>query len=144
MLVRLLYASRAAAALSASALDAILTQSRGRNPALGVTGLLVSADDVFMQALEGGRDEVCDLYNAIVRDPRHSDVRLLTFEEITERRFGAWTMGQIQSARINRALILKYFPRAEIDPFAVSGQATLAFLSELAATAAIVARPDQG
>jgi len=142
MLVRLLYASRGAAHLGPGALDAILAESRRRNPEKGVTGLLICADDVFLQVLEGSRDEVCELYNDIVRDPRHSDVRLLVFEEISERRFGAWAMGQVQSGRINRALILKYFPRPEIDPFTVSGQATMSLLSELVAAAAIVARSD--
>jgi hypothetical protein len=28
-----------------------------------------------MQVLEGGRDEVCELYNTIVRDERHHQVR---------------------------------------------------------------------
>jgi hypothetical protein len=41
------------------------------NPALGITGLLCVSDDLFMQVLEGGRDEVCELYNTIVRDDRH-------------------------------------------------------------------------
>ena len=98
------------------------------------------ADDLFVQVLEGGRDEVCDLYNAIVRDDRHQNVRLLVYEEITERRFGNWTMGQVNTAKLNPALLLKYFKRVELDPFDGSGQATLALLGELVATASIVSR----
>jgi hypothetical protein len=142
MLVRLLYASRADGPVAPATLDSILTQCRQNNPALGVTGLLVIADDVFMQVLEGGREEVCELYNQIVRDSRHKQVRILTYEEISERRFGAWTMGQVQGGRINRALILKYFKRAEIDPFDMSGDATMSLLLDLVATASIVSRPD--
>ncbi|MBU6320367.1 MAG: BLUF domain-containing protein [Alphaproteobacteria bacterium] len=142
MLVRLLYASRADGPVASSTLDAILAQCRQNNPALGVTGLLVVADEVFMQVLEGGREEVCELYNQIVRDERHKQVRILTFEEISERKFGAWTMGQVQGGRINRALILKYFKRPEIDPFDMSGGATMSLLLDLVATASIVSRPD--
>ncbi len=140
MLVRCLYASRAAAATSSAILDEILAQSRRNNPAQGITGLLCVSNNVFIQVLEGGRDEVCDLYNAIVRDPRHENVRLLTYEEITERRFGAWTMGQVNLSKVNPALLLKYFRRAELDPFDASGAATLALLGELVASASFVGR----
>ena len=108
MLVRLLYASRAASPLTDSVIDVILAQSRAHNPGLGITGILCYSDDLFMQVLEGGRDEVCDLYNTIVRDPRHVHVRLLSYEEIRERRFGSWTMGHVNVKTVNPALLLKY------------------------------------
>jgi hypothetical protein len=142
MLVRLLYASRAAGPLTAKLLDDILAQSRRNNPKLGVTGLLCVSDDVFIQVLEGGRDEVCDLYNAIVRDARHAQVRLLSYEEIDQRSFGAWTMGQVHAPKINPGLLLKYFKRAKLDPFEASGAATMALLQELVATASIAGRGD--
>ena len=140
MLVRCLYASRAAAEATATILDEILAQSRRNNPAKGITGMLCVSNNVFIQVLEGGRDEVCDLYNAIVRDPRHENVRLLSYDEITERRFGAWTMGQVNLSKVNPALLLKYFRRAELDPFDASGAATLSLLAELVASASIVGR----
>lgn len=142
MLVRCLYASRAAVPLTGKVLDEILDQSRRNNPAIGVTGLLCVSGNVFVQILEGGRDEVCDLYNAIVKDGRHEQVRLLTYDEIAERRFGAWSMGQVNIARTNPGLLLKYFRRAELNPFEASGRATLALLEDLVATAAIAGRGD--
>jgi len=142
MLVRCLYASRPTKPFSGADLDRILEQSRKNNPPQGVTGLLCAADNLFLQALEGGRDEVCELFNAIVRDDRHSHVRLLVFEEISERRFGTWTMGQVSIERVNPALLLKYFRRAELDPFECSGQASLALLSELVDNASITMRND--
>mgnify|MGYP003429436856 FL=1 len=142
MLVRCLYASRPAAPLTGDVLNVILEQSRKNNPALGVTGLLCVSDAVFMQVLEGGRAEVCALYNTIVRDKRHQQVRLLSYEEITERQFGNWTMGQVNIAKINPALLLKYFKRAELNPFDCSGRATMALLGELVATASILSRGD--
>jgi hypothetical protein len=140
MLVRCLYASRPTSACDSAELDHILQQARKNNPALGLTGLLCVSSNLFLQVLEGGRDEVCDIYNAIVRDKRNEQVRLLIFEEITERRFGAWTMGQINIERMNPSLLLKYFKRAELNPFESSGRATLALLDELVATAAISPR----
>jgi len=49
-------------------------------------------------------------------------------------------MGQVNIANINPALLLKYFRRAELNPFDCSGQATMALLHELVATASIVNR----
>lgn len=142
MLVRCLYASRAITGTGPAVLDDILTQSRRNNPGKGITGLLCVSDHVFIQLLEGGRDEVCDLYNAIVRDSRHEHVRLLAFDEITQRQFGNWTMGQVNLAKVNPSVLLKYFTRAELDPFHASGAATLSLLSELVASASIVGRGD--
>ena len=142
MLVRCLYASRPSSALEGPELDRILHQSRKNNPALGITGLLCVSDNLFVQVIEGGRDEVCELYNAIVRDPRHQNVRMLSYEEITQRQFGNWTMGQVSIKKLNPALVLKYFRRLEFDPFECSGAATLSLLNDLVATAAIVNRGD--
>jgi Sensors of blue-light using FAD len=140
MLVRLLYASRATQPQNASVYDSILEQSRTHNPQLGITGILCHSDNVFIQVLEGGRDEVCELYNTIARDRRHQEVRILSYEEIRERRFGAWTMGQVNLAKVNPALLLKYGERAELDPFTCSGAATLSLLDELIATAQVASR----
>ena len=140
MLVRCLYASRAAVPLVAPVVDSILEQSRKNNPRQGITGMLCFFDDIFVQVLEGGRDEVCELFNAIVRDDRHLNVRILTYEEITERRFGNWTMGQVNIAKVNPALLLKYSEKALLNPFSCSGHATMALLDELVATASVVSR----
>lgn len=139
MLVRLLYASRADA-VTPEMIDSILAQSRTHNPGLGITGILCHGGDVFMQVLEGGRDAVNGLYNAIVRDNRHHHVMVLHYEEITERRFSGWTMGQVNLARLNPSIVLKYSDRPFLDPFSVSGRASLAMLEELIATASIVGR----
>ena len=140
MLVRLLYASRPATPLSTSVLDSILEQSRANNSPQGITGILCFSDDLFIQVLEGGRDEVCETYNKIVRDDRHRDVRILTYDEISERRFGGWTMGQVNIAKVNPSLLLKYSEKAVLNPFNSSGRASMALLDELIATASVVSR----
>src|SRR5439155_17847199 len=82
MLVRLLYASRAVDT-SQGAIDEILAQSRSHNPACGVTGILCYGGGVFLQAIEGGRMAINELYGHIQRDARHKDVVLLHYEEIS-------------------------------------------------------------
>ncbi len=139
MLVRLLYASRAVDR-SAEAIDAILLQSRQANPTCGITGILCYGGGIFLQAIEGGRSAVSDLYGHIQRDARHKDVVLLHYEEISERRFGGWTMGQVNMSKLNTSILLKYSERPELDPYAVSGTVSLALLEELMATASIIGR----
>lgn len=140
MLVRLLYASRAADPQNAEATDAILAKSRSHNPASGITGILCYGGGIFLQALEGGRTAVNDLYKHILNDARHKDVILLSYEEISERKFGGWTMGLVNTAKLNTSILLKYAERPELDPYSVSGAVSLALLQELMATASIVGR----
>ena len=80
------------------------------------------------------------VYNRIVRDPRHQNVTLLHYAEVAERRFSGWTMGQVNLARINPSIVLKYSERPVLDPFRVPGDVSMAMLEELIATASIVGR----
>lgn len=141
MLVRLLYASRAVEAFDEVELAAILGKSRHNNPECGITGVLCYSQGVFLQVLEGGRSAVNKLYGRIVGDVRHTDVELLRYEEIDERRFAGWAMGQVDVARLNPALLLKYSERAGIDPYAVSGRMSMALFEEVVATASILRHP---
>ncbi len=140
MLVRLLYASRTKSKPTPKMIESILESSRKHNPESGITGILCHGGDVFLQVLEGGRDAVNALYNQIARDPRHQDVVILHYEEVTERRFAGWTMGQVNLAKVNASLLLKYSERATLDPYAVSGKVSMALLDELIATASILGR----
>lgn len=139
MLVRLLYVSRAVDAAAADT-ESILAASRKNNPPVGITGILCYGGGIYLQAIEGGRDTVNALFSRIMKDARHHDVVLLHYEEISERRFGGWTMGQVNLAKINASIVLKYSARPELDPYAVSGKVSLALLEELMASACIIGR----
>ncbi len=139
MLVRLLYASRAIDT-TPQAIDAILSQSRQYNPSSGITGILCYGGGIFLQAIEGGRAAISELYSHIQRDTRHKDVELLHYEEIAERRFAGWTMGAVNVSKINASILLKYAEKPELNPYTVSGKVSLALLEELMATACIIGR----
>jgi Sensors of blue-light using FAD len=141
MLVRLMYASRAVDPVDTEALVAILRKSKSNNPSQGITGVLCCSGGIFLQVLEGGRGAVNRLYARIVADRRHTDVELLSYEEIGERRFAGWAMGQVDMSRLNPALLLKYSESATLDPYAVSGAVSMALFQELMATASIVGNP---
>jgi hypothetical protein len=109
---------------------------------LGVTGVLCFSEGIFLQVLEGGRGPVNRLYHRIAADPRHTELELLLYEDIGERRFAGWSMGQVPMGRLNPSLLLKYSPSPRLDPYAVSGRVSLALFEELVATAAVMAHPD--
>ena len=140
MLVRLMYCSRSQEALSTGELDAIVAKSRSNNPARGITGVLCFGGGIYLQAIEGGRNQVNGLYTHIVKDPRHKDVVILAYQEISERRFGGWTMGHVRLDKLNPSIVLKYSETPELDPYGVSGDVSFALLEELMATASIVGR----
>jgi hypothetical protein len=139
MLVRLLYCSRAVDA-SEQAIESILREGREHNMACGITGILCFGDGIFLQCIEGGRMQVSELFGHIMKDARHKDVALLHYEEIYERRFGGWSMGQVNITKLNHSVLLKYSEKPELDPYAVSGKVSLSLLEDLAATAAICGR----
>ena len=141
MLVRLMYASRATETVRPDTLSAILKKSTQNNPGIGVTGVLCFSDRIYLQVLEGGRSQVSELYQHIARDPRHRDVTLLSYEEVDERAFSGWSMGQVNVTRLNSAVLLKYSEAAVLDPYAVSGKVSMALLNELVATASVACLP---
>ena len=110
-------------------------------PGAGITGLLCCSSDIFLQVLEGGRLAVNRLYHRFAVDPRHHELMLLRYDEIDERSFAGWAMGQIDLARLNTALLLKYSEAPALDPYAVSGKVSMALFNELVATASVMCLP---
>ena len=72
--------------------------------------------------------------------PGGRDVAVLHFEEVTERRFAGWTMGQVNLTKVNPSIVLKYSEKPTLDPYGMSGRVSMALLEELIATASIIGR----
>ncbi|MEO1370831.1 MAG: BLUF domain-containing protein [Acidobacteriota bacterium] len=133
MLIRLLYASRATGPITDDVVGDILDHCRESNPPVGVTGVLcVCPGGVYLQALEGGRESVNRLYAKIITDKRHESVTILAYDEITERKFPSWSMGKVELAKVNAAVVLKYSEKPEFNPLAISGEAAHMLLEQLA------------
>lgn len=73
-------------------LRTLIERSTENNKAAGITGLLLLSGNRFLQVLEGPSDEVNALFGRIIRDKRHRDVQLLTYEPIGEVYFDDWNM----------------------------------------------------
>ncbi len=140
MMVRLVYVSRREATSESRLVEAVLSRSREQNPGNGITGVLCYTDEMFLQVLEGGREAVNRLYTNIVRDPRHHQVTLLDYQEITERRFANWTMGHVNLRKISPAVLLRYSELPVLDPYKLGGASCSALLMELLSSAHVISR----
>jgi len=70
----------------------IVREAAARNGLDGITGLLYTEGDAFLQAVEGPIDAVSDLMERLQSDARHRDLTILVDRPIDEREFGDWTM----------------------------------------------------
>jgi len=95
MTYRLVYSSAATAEMERSDLTRMLEESRLRNVKRGITGVLLFADGVFLQVLEGARDDVEDLMASLRRDPRHRDIKVILEEEVETGAFPTWRMAYL-------------------------------------------------
>ena len=132
MLVRLIYASTATENVGMTEFKGILQQSQVNNNRRDLTGVLAFNSKIFLQGLEGSREEVNDLYTRLLRDPRHHTVAILEYAEIEEREWAQWSMGFAAPSADNRALFLKYSGQSVFNPYAMGGAAVKKLLGELA------------
>jgi hypothetical protein len=115
LLHQVIYCSRAAPGVEASAVDRIIETARRVNPAHGITGLLVFGSGMFFQWIEGPRDNVTLLMERIRSDPRHEQVVTLSeTEEVRERLFPDWDIELVTADDI-RDVLLDALATAEDD-----------------------------
>ena len=88
---RIIYVSRKNSVTRQDVSD-IITVSSASNLSEGITGCLLSGQNSFLQILEGPKKAIQDLYEIIVKDSRHTDIKKLCDEAIKERLFSQWSM----------------------------------------------------
>lgn len=91
-------------------LGPILESAVRHNREDGITGMLLYSGGNFLQVLEGTETQVRSTYERICHDPRHSNITLLTEEEVPERQFINWSMGYKQLDAEEIAKFSKYTP----------------------------------
>jgi hypothetical protein len=120
IIVRLTYYSRSRIDRSAGPMHDrihdILIESVANNRRDDVTGALIHDDRWFAQALEGPETIVSATFERILRDPRHTDVRLIKMQPVTTRRFGAWWMACIARSPDNADLFRHHCECECFDP----------------------------
>lgn len=134
-LTRLIYCSQpvldSTGKFDSNTIETILQSARVNNAKLGVTGLLCFDNHYFLQCLEGRRKHVNAIYQAILHDQRHSDVLLLSYEEIFERDFDSWAMAYIPDNLISKPINIKYSGNNEFNPSEMSAESCHRLMREL-------------
>jgi hypothetical protein len=91
----IIYVSFASEMFSDAQLNELLERSRTKNHQNGITGTLIYYRREFMQLFEGEHDQVVELYEKVLRDPRHQQVHQLWEAPIERRNFSEWTMAYL-------------------------------------------------
>jgi FAD-dependent sensor of blue light len=91
-LISLIYASRSAEAFQEHEIPELLQQVRVANAKQQLTGMLLYINGSFLQVLEGPPEQVDAVFGKLQIDKRHTDVRLISRETLSERAFEGWTM----------------------------------------------------
>jgi hypothetical protein len=138
MLIRLIYVSKAVEPQTAALTDSILHSARAWNTQNGITGVLCQGQGVFLQVLEGERGKVTNLYARISADRRHKDLELIHCESITERRYGDWSMAQVELSDVDPQTKIVW---PDFDPYSPSGLLVMARVDELVAQGRAVEAP---
>jgi hypothetical protein len=89
---RLIYKSRSSGSISKENLRDILYTSLEKNREDEVNGALIATSSHFLQFLEGDFDEVNATFFRIVGDPRHKDIKLVSFHQVDIPLFNEWRM----------------------------------------------------
>lgn len=92
---RVIYESIARFSPDGNDLIDILAQSRLNNGLDGVSGLLWTDGERYVQLLEGPPESVALTLERILRDSRHTRVKFVSDGNVEGRAFGDWSMADV-------------------------------------------------
>jgi len=114
----------------------ILEKSNSHNKKENITGVLCQGSGLWMQVLEGERSQVNLLYSRIMVDRNHRNVELLSMEEISNRKFGQWSMALVYLSKDDPMVQMAH---PEFDPYSASAKDAMFILDELIKTGSPIA-----
>ena len=109
-------------------IEDILSRARTRNERAGVTGALIFNSGCFAQVLEGRLASIEEIFERIQCDLRHSDVVVLAFHPIPQRRFGRWSMAYVGGGPAALAEFADIGKRTGFDARELAGERVLELL----------------
>ena len=129
-MISLIYVSSATHLLSEEELLDLLQLSRRKNEEAEITGMLLYKGGNFLQVIEGSEEAVTRLYQKLLKDPRHSQIMLLSKEPLKERQFPDWSMGFQNLDKLSPEEIPGYssFLDEEFTPEAFQANPTRAYV----------------
>lgn len=88
----LVYRSLASDSFDVPEIYKMLGDARNYNATHQITGCLLYHNKQFLQLLEGDEEEVIPLFERISKDPRHTDLTILSQSPLKNRIFNEWSM----------------------------------------------------
>lgn len=70
----------------------ILAESKTNNRKNGLVGVLFFGDGCFFECLEGEEKEIDALYQVLLKDTRHKDLKIISRKRIKQPSFQKWSM----------------------------------------------------
>ena len=140
MLVRLLYVSQPVGPVTSTVTTLVLEKSHKNNKKANITGILCQGSGLWMQVLEGERNQINKLYSQIMSDRRHQNLEILLMEEITHRRFGEWSMALVC---LNKEDPMIQMAHPQFDPYSASAHDAMSLFDDLVKSSSPIVLRDQ-
>lgn len=129
---RLTYASTAVASAAhiRDDLNNILKKAHANNAQNQIFGVLFYGNNLFFQCIEGQKKDIDDLFEKISQDPRHTDIKILSYERIAKPMFYSWEMKFVRNEDNVREFCSQNHWEI-FNPYALEGQLSIQFLEFL-------------
>ena len=111
----------------------ILLKSRANNKKNGLVGVLYFGDGCFFQCLEGEAEAVDTLYEKLLNDIRHKDLKILSRKSIDSLSFSNWSMKHVP-LEDEMTKILNFQGLKTFDPYNFNAETTKKALGLLHST----------
>lgn len=101
----------------------ILNTARESNKKAGLVGALYYGNGCFFQCLEGKKEQIDLLFGKLLKDSRHQDVKILSYQPIVSSGFSSWEM---KYATIDNEVrsFLRQHGITKFDPYKFNDQMT--------------------
>ncbi len=132
---RLLYRSRQTPEAAADldfVVGQIIASAIRHNRTVGLTGLLLTVQGNFIQALEGNINVVRATYARISMDRRHHDLQIISQGPAERRLFGEWNMCAAALAPSDKAILKVLDEKGGFNPRALTAASTQRLLTTVA------------
>lgn len=130
-MLELIYCSQVSPALELPEVFKILKQSQSHNSKAQITGVLLFNTRYFLQILEGLEPEIDALYQRILSDQRHLNVKLIGRRPLEQRHWSRWSMALLTPGASNQALMRKYCRAEEFNPALLNADNARSLMQEL-------------
>ncbi|WP_104019648.1 BLUF domain-containing protein [Roseovarius nitratireducens] len=114
-------------------MDEILRVSRRNNNRDALTGALVYDNTTFLQWLEGGEEKIRRAFGRISRNPRHTEIKLMTVRKLEDRWFPGYSMtaAVTEDQSLRGLKLVPHLSLSRFEPYRWSDEDVTCFITAL-------------